>query len=531
MSLRIVVVAGVLALTRVALAQPEPPAEPGAGSGSGSAEEPAPAPDADATPAAGDDGANAPADASPPAGAPAPNPVPEPATTPAPATPPADGPARPRLLEPGFHFGSYGRIGVGTDLRGGSPEQVKVVAHAPRVVEPSYLEVELSDGFLTPRGAAIRTVTTIAFDDTLFHYTGKFDAQPALRNFYAEALFDSGLELWVGSRMYRGDDIYLFDYWPLDDVNTVGGGARYTRGRLSLAAHAGANRLLDDFQYQTKEVPDPNQGATTVTQLNRQRMIGSVTAVVRGPDFHDRIHTKLKLYGEVQGLPSGTRLRADATPEHLPSDLGTTIGVQLGAWGFADPGDTKHQRHLNLFARWSKGLTAYDELAPPTEVDNTLKTYPKASELVFGLSGAWDTDRGNLVVGALSRRFLGAGPQTDNPDSGWEYALDARPLVRAAGDVYAGVDLSFQARFPRGINPGAQLIEDAGVAQVAPMIVYSPMGPGAYARPELRLVYRAAHLDQGALDLYAPDDPRHAHPWVHYLGVQAEWWFNSSSYP
>jgi maltoporin len=26
--------------------------------------------------------------------------------------------------------------------------------------------------------------------------------------------------------MYRGDDIYLFDYWPLDNLNTVGAGAQ-----------------------------------------------------------------------------------------------------------------------------------------------------------------------------------------------------------------------------------------------------------------------------------------------------------------
>jgi hypothetical protein len=41
---------------------------------------------------------------------------------------------------------------------------------------------------------------------------------------------------------------------------------------------------------------------------------------------------------------------------------------------------------------------------------------------------------------------------------------------------------------------------------------------------------RAAHLDGGALDLYVPDDPRHAHAWQYFLGVQAEWWFNSSTY-
>ena len=63
--------------------------------------------------------------------------------------------------------------------------------------------------------------------------------------------------------------------------------------------------------------------------------------------------------------------------------------------------------------------------------------------------------------------------------------------------------------------------------QIAPMIVYSPMGPSAYDRPQLRAVFRAAHLNQGALDDYVPDDPRHAHDWVYFLGLEAEWWFNS----
>ena len=36
--------------------------------------------------------------------------------------------------------------------------------------------------------------------------------------------------------------------------------------------------------------------------------------------------------------------------------------------------------------------------------------------------------------------------------------------------------------------------------------------------------------NQGALDAYVPDDPRHAHGTVYYLGLQAEWWFNSSNY-
>ncbi|NVB78181.1 MAG: hypothetical protein HOV81_07295, partial [Kofleriaceae bacterium] len=187
----------------------------------------------------------------------------------------------------GFRFGSYGRVLAGSDLRGGKPEKVAIVAHAPRVVEASYLELELSYGFAKIVGfegvdsyIALRPIITLAFDGTLFHDTGEFDAHPALRNMFLDARLGRDLTAWVGSRMYRGDDIYLFDYWPLDDQNTVGAGIAYRRDltpranaqsdQLSLAAHVGFNRLQNDFQFQEIEVPNPVQGATTVDQLNRQ---------------------------------------------------------------------------------------------------------------------------------------------------------------------------------------------------------------------------------------------------------------------
>ena len=69
-------------------------------------------------------------------------------------------------------------------------------------------------------------------------------------------------------------------------------------------------------------------------------------------------------------------------------------------------------------------------------------------------------------------------------------------------------DVQPQVRFPRGVNPTSQLASDPAIVQLAPMLVYSPMGPSAYDRPQLRLVYRAARLNEGARDLYVPDDPR-----------------------
>jgi hypothetical protein len=434
----------------------------------------------------------------------------------------------------GFQFGSYGRILAGSDLRGGKPEPVAVVAHGPRIVEKSYLELDLQYLLATASGRIVRTVATLAFDDTLFHDTGEFEARPAIRNMFVETDVTPQLTAWVGSRMYRGGDIYLFDYWPLDDQNTVGAGARYRINRSWLdpwvvSAHVGWNRLRNEFQFQEITVPDPAQGATTVTQLNRQRMTASATfegaLVTNGPA---QMNLRGKVHAEAQTLPSGTRERDDGTREELPADLGFTVGAELSMFGF-DPGNHDYHRHANLFVRYSRGLAAFDELAPPTSFDAELKT-TRASELVVGLSAAWDHALGNVMLGALTRRFVDADRNAEDVDDGWEYSVAARPLARMWRDLYAGADLSYQVRFPRGLNPTSQLASDPAILQIAPMVVWSPMGPSAYARPQLRLVYRAARLNAGARDLYAPDDPRRDHDWVHFLGVQAEWWFNSASY-
>jgi maltoporin len=438
-----------------------------------------------------------------------------------------------RAQHRGFHFGSYGRVIAGTDLRGGKPESANVVAHGPRIVEPSYLELDFWYGLYTPKERFIRPVITIALDGTLFHDTGDFDAQPALRNLYLEAEVSPHIGAWVGSRMYRGDDIYLFDYWPLDDLNTVGGGVRYRgavagRNALEVAAHAGVNRLNNGFQLQEIDVPNPAQGATTVVQLNRQRMVLSGTATYLLDRGIEHPNLKLKLHGEVHALPSGTRERIDGTLEDLPSDTGYLIGAQVGAFGFA-PRELGYRRHVNAFLRYAKGLSAFDELAPPTSFGADKKT-TRANELLFGLSGNWDAAYGNVMVGALSRRFVDSDGSTDY-DDGWEYALGVRPLAAVVPkEVFVGADLSYQARFPRGLNPTTQVAQDPGVFQLAPMIVYSPMGPSAYDRPQLRIVYRAARLNQAARDLFVPDDPRRAYSWTYFLGVQAEWWFNSTTY-
>jgi len=447
------------------------------------------------------------------------------------ATPDADGVA-PSIsvsqsqqgTDQGVSFGSYGRVGFGSDDDGATPQAVNVVAHGSRVVERTYLELDLYYRLKAGRDTQLTTVTTLAFGDHLFHFDGQFDSQLALRNFYLEASRNNH-GVWAGSRMYRGDDIYLLDYWPLDDANTIGAGAWYQHGPLNTAVHIGVNRLLNPFQYQQIDVMSPDQlGTDTITQLDRQRYIASAKSTYVIRDGSQGIGLKVKGFAEIQALPNGERRTEDEIIEKLPSDFGWTLGAQLGAWGFLE-----QNTHVNLFARLSKGLTAFDELAAPTGLSADKKAYPRASELLLGWSGNIEYGRAGMMVGGYSRRFVDADPNVMDRDDGWEYIVDARPRVDLYGPLAAAVDASFQARLPRGISPTTLTATDPSVWQVAPMVLYTPFGKGAYARPQFRAIYRAAHLNQGARDLYSLDDPRRAHEWVHFIGFQAEWWFNSTA--
>ena len=88
---------------------------------------------------------------------------------PSPSPPPPSPPPAPPPATSGFAFGSYGRVSLATDLRGGTPDPLAVVAHAPRVVEASYVELELRHTLRAPAGWLAVTTITPAFLGEPFH--------------------------------------------------------------------------------------------------------------------------------------------------------------------------------------------------------------------------------------------------------------------------------------------------------------------------------------------------------------------------
>lgn len=424
----------------------------------------------------------------------------------------------------GFRFGSYGRIGVGSDLRGGTETPVTTVAHGPRITEKPYLELEFRYKMAPQEKITTTVVITPAFSGEPFHYTGEFFSSIALRNLFAEIGYKDWLGIWVGSKMYRGDDIYLLDFWPLDNLNTTGGGVWYNKYPLWVGIHGGVNRLKNSYQYQVIETQDPIFGKTEVVFMDRQRLILSAKGEYKlwGKEKGE-FGMKFKLYTEFHYISSGEFKRADQTIESLPKDYGWCIGAQIGMWGFGE-----RESHLNLFLKYSGGLASYGEMSIPFGVD-TKKQAQRAKEFLVGLSGNYEYKMVSISIGGYLRYFKDADPNVYDIDDKWEYIIVLRPYLFWLNYFGSAIEFSFEQQFPFGLNPQTKDLENPYIiaGAIFPIII-TPYGAGTYTRPHFRFIYRASYLSKEFRNTLPKDNPLKSHSIEHFLGIQAEWWFNSS---
>jgi len=437
---------------------------------------------------------------------------------------------------PAFEFGSYGRATLGFDGEGNAGRNTNVIGHGPRLFEGSYLELDFRSAIGGGGQLPADVVLTLALFDPLAHYTGIYGGEGwALRNAYVRFREEStGISLWAGSRMYRGDDIYLLDYWPLDNLNTLGGGVRVPIGDFDLRGHVGVNRLEDAFQRQTLAVPAATFGSEDVVVLDRQRVIGSLRAEWSSEIGSEGLGMKAVAYAEAHQIPAGRSVPDELVKdgaamygiveslENLPPEHGHVVGGQVGI----------HQRgtanHLNVFARHAGGLAAYGESGVPFGV-NGLGSSEGASELVFAFSGNWESSWGAVMGGGYLRMFSDADGQDVDVDDVTEGGLVLRPLIFLGEHFQQGFEISYQQRRPHGLDADGADQRIPEVWQFS-LLEIASIGRGAYARPQVRLVYTVSLSNEAAQARFPEGDRRIPGDVEHHVGLSAEWWFNSSTY-
>jgi len=427
----------------------------------------------------------------------------------------------------GFAFGSYGRVVAASDLQGAMGSDADIVAHGPRIDESVYAELELRREDDLPAGMHSRVVATLALGGPFFHLDGQFDESIAVRNLFAEveSVLTHGLRLWAGSRMVRGDDIYLLDFWPLDNLNTIGGGAAYDSGdHVSVELTFGLARPNDPFQHQTTTTLSPSGFLPSeLVVLDRPRFVlaGKATAFPFGRAGDRAI--KASLYGEGHFLSSGNRQLDGGGIEHLPSETGYVLGAQVGGWQVSNHG------HLNLFFRYARGLAAFDPLGVPFRPGEAFST-DLAREIQLGLSGNYERGAFGLQLGAYYRNFRSASPGAFDGHRLAEGVVVARPMVWFGEQAGVAAEVSYQAMQTTRLDEVTGRPVRGGVTKLGLIPFVSPFGRGTYTRPQLRLIYSLTLRDADARRLYPVADPRSRRSAEHFLGIGAEWWFDSSSY-
>jgi hypothetical protein len=495
-------------------------------------------------PAAGSAGISAPA--------PAPTPTPAPASSTLTDQPPAalepdhsatsDSPiALPSL--PGdtgrFEFGSYGRVHIAGDLRGGTGRDANVVSYGDRIDEDDYAELELRREDRFAPNVTSRVVATLAFFPPFFHFSGNAAQAIAMRNLYAQGTYDD-LTLWVGSRMYRGDDIYLLDWWPLDNQNTVGGGAGYRihqgADETTIAAHVGMQRLDNSYQYETAPAPIPNVLASqlgptseNVTVLDRPRTIETLklTHLFGHADPSRKDGFKLIVYGEAHEISAGVYTDDTQSPPAqtpLPADWGWLAGAEVAYW------TGRRDTFVQIFVRHAEGIAAYDPLAVPLTFAND-RTTRGSSESLVAVGGNVEAGDFGLLYGGYLRAFRDGDPSPTTSQKYDEGILAVRPELFIGQHWGLALEGAFEARRFAVLDPATDQPLVASEWRGGIMPYFSPSGRGSYKRPQLRLIYAVTARNSGVRELYPAQDVFSQRAVEHFLGMGCEWWFNSSSYP
>ena len=417
-----------------------------------------------------------------------------------------------------FQLGSYGRVGISSDENGARGGASQITPFGPRLIETSYLELDFQVSEAVSKLGNVSILSTLAFGDALFHDNGQWQAQMALRRFQLaiRGIYGTRWYAIVGSQWNRGDDIYLMNFWPLDDLNSNGGTVGFDGERWQLMIHSGVNRLADPSQNLRRPVAAPFFGAVDAQIVDRQRFVNALSLTRK---FGKR--QKVKLYSEFHYLP-GRFVPIEERPEvseFLSDDLGYMFGAQYGIWGFGDQG------HLNVFVRAAKGLAAYDELEIARAV-NADRRSVDARELRLALSANFETEYLSLMTGGYVRSFVDGDVNEQDFDDRNEGALSVRPMLRL-GHFTPAVEASVQMSRPNGVDPRTNEQSIARVVQVGFIPAWSLTSdkPSAYSRPQLRAIAACSFLNEAALSRFAEADPRSQRPRVWYFGLGAEWWF------
>jgi maltoporin len=445
-----------------------------------------------------------------------------------------------------FSLGSYGRVGVDWSfVNGGSIGRRlnlnNMGSIGGRMEEQDYLELApilhfkpFKDDDATEINVQMRfslyNRSLSSFGNSSTNSLGGLTI--AIPEIFAEArnINNSGVNVWVGARLYRGPDVHIADHFYFNDHSGQGFGVEFKQSRFStiFVASTDTTSTLPPYFYL-------NIATGTPSLALRQRLVFNFEQ-----DFNLSDNQMLTFLGEFQRM-GDTEEDLQITPYKNDSNVilnyATDYGYVFGLRLSSTIGDKKNSGQYNKLAlRYGARLanggdggmskTSYTFGAPNLENLNFKGAYSISlvDEIFLNLSEK------NAINGYVIYTKSKGAADSDN-----------KAMTYLGQEVYnRKQDFTIGARNTTFLSDKFQLLSELHYSQrkdgtedtyamtkISLSPVLTPTGEkSAWARPQLRFVFSLAHYNEAAKNgMYSPylsyTGPK---DWGYYFGVKAEWW-------
>lgn len=329
------------------------------------------------------------------------------------------------------------------------------------------------------------------------------------------------INLWVGSRLYRGSDIHVADHFYFNDHSGQGFGIEWKRTRFAalFVASTDTSSTVPPYFYLNIKTGTPALAL-------RQR-----TVLVMEQDKVLTENSKLTFLGEYHrmGNPDDTDTLPDLA---YPGDNGYVLGVRFnrnlpkflsGSFndftirygrGIANGGDGGVSRTWLTFGAPNLADQSFSNAYSWSLVEHFLLNISQR----FSLNGyvIYNQSKGAAASDDQAETFFGKEVFNRKED----FSVGGRGTWYISDNFHLLSELHYSQR-----KDGEQPVNAMGKFSLAPTLSTSGER-SVWARPHLRFVFSLARYNENASEqLYSPYlqfvGPER---WGYYMGVKAEWW-------
>jgi maltoporin len=326
------------------------------------------------------------------------------------------------------------------------------------------------------------------------------------------------LDIWIGARLFRKQDIHICDYFYFNNLPSQGFGAFYKGLDTSVLVTTGASPFYQvdmNAGQPMPNTPDMARRLRTMFVAQYSLPIGLRSSFVQG-------------LGEVHVVPKSRKGDIEAPRNVNPSDYGWVGGAKLHLdLGGENFNSTSIRYGARIANGAASGRSTYDTFGLPSLTG----TYSGAMGIEFVEHFGVQFGRtlalngyGTLHYNKGARGEVPLMPDTV-PDTRLDYSVGIRPVLYVHPQFHLMAEATFQARKDEGRATGT-----ATKLSIVPTIV--PTGtadgePSVWARPHFRLIYTFGHYNEAAVAQLMSPYLKTVGPtqYAHFLGVRAEWWF------